>query len=37
MELNFHGLDWLTLNMSVPSAGHIGGVLEREIRLVYFL
>ena len=33
-ELQRHDCDWLEFNMNVPSASHMGGVWERQIRSV---
>lgn len=33
-ELQRHDCDWFTFSMNVPSAGHVGGVWERQIRSV---
>ena len=33
-ELQHHNCDWLVFNMNVPSASHMGGVWERQIRSV---
>ena len=33
-ELQRHDCDWFTFNMNVPSASHMGGVWERQIRSV---